>query len=140
MYAARVPEHPHAAIARRAWDAISRGDSESLRGLLAPDLVWHATARHTPWTGGHRGPDAILDFLARVGEVADEFRARLVDVLASEERVLIVFHVQIAVGSRRTELDYLLLARVEGVRVAECWTAPLDPDAIEAFWSGPSSS
>ena len=139
MYAARVPEHPHAAMARRAWDALSRGDSEALRALLAPDVLWHATARRTPWTGGHRGPDAILDFLARVGEVADEFRARMVDLLVSEERVLIAFHVQIRVGSRRVELDYLLLGRVAKGRFAEIWTLPLDPDAIEAFWSAPPS-
>jgi ketosteroid isomerase-like protein len=133
----RVSEHPNAAVARAAWDALSRGDSESLRGLLAPDLVWHATARRTPWAGEHRGPDAIVDFLARVGEVTDEFHATLRDVLASEERVLVVFHVGIAIGARRTELDYLLLGRIEKGRFAEIWTLPMEPDAIEAFWSTP---
>jgi hypothetical protein len=135
VYAAGVPDHPHAALARRAWDALSRGDSAAVRELLAPDLVWHATARRTPWTGGHRGPEAILDFLARVGEVVDEFSARMVDVLTSEERVLVVFHVRLALGGRRTELDYLLLGRVAGGRFAEIWTVPLEPEAIEAFWS-----
>jgi ketosteroid isomerase-like protein len=99
--------------------------------------VWNATARRTPWAGKHRGPEAILDFLARVGEVADEFRAQLIDVLASDERVLIVFHVALAIGAHRTELDYLMLARMQDGRFAEIWSAPLDPGAIEEFWSGP---
>jgi ketosteroid isomerase-like protein len=122
-------------LLRRAWDAIARGDAEALRALVAPEVVWHATARGAPWSGEHRGAEVMLDFLARVGEVTDVFDAQLVDVLASEQRVLVVFHVHLGIGARRLEVDYLLLARVSGGLASEIWTAPLDPDALEDFWS-----
>jgi ketosteroid isomerase-like protein len=126
-----------AQLARRAWDAIARGDAGAVRALLAPDVVWHALARGAPWAGEHRGADVILDFLARVGEVTDVFDAQLVDVLAGDERVLVVFHVRIGVGDRHVELDYLLLARATGDRVTEVWTTPLDPAALERLWEEP---
>jgi ketosteroid isomerase-like protein len=124
------------ALAHRAWDAISRGDAAALRETLTSDVVWRATARNTPWAGVHRGPDAVVDLLARVGEASDFFSAELADVLASEERLLFVFHMTLRRKGRIAQLDYLLLARVRDGRMAEMWTAPLDPATIESFWSG----
>jgi ketosteroid isomerase-like protein len=129
-------EHPNAQLARRAWDAIARGDAEALLEMLAPDLVWRATAQGTPWYGVHQGAEAAIDMLARVGETTDVFDADLVDILASDERVLVLFLVRIAVGGREVELDYLLLGRVVGDRIREIWTAALEPGRIEQFWRG----
>jgi len=131
-------DHPNAQLARRLWDAIARGDAAGLRTCLAPDLVWRATARGTPWSGVHQGADSAIDMLARVGEATDVFDADLVDVLASDERVVILFRVHIVIGARQVELDYLMLARVAGERIAEILTAPLEPATIEAFWQGRS--
>ncbi len=131
-----VSEHPNAALVRRVWDAIARGDADALRSFLAPDLVWRATARGTPWAGEHQGVDAAIDMLARVGEATDVFDAKLIDILASDARVLLIFRVRIVIGTRDIELDYLLLAEVEDARLAQIWSAALDPQAIEAFWNG----
>jgi len=130
-----MDEHPNAAIARRVWEALSRGDAESLRDLIAPDIAWHATARGTPWTGTRHGYDAVVDFLANIGERADVFDAKWQDVLVSNQHVLMIFHVRIGIGARRAELDFVWLARVEKGRFAEVWTLPLDPVALEAFWA-----
>jgi len=132
-----MSERDNAHLARAAWDAIARGDAEGLTALLAGDLVWHATARGAPWAGEHCGAERILDFLARIGEVTDVFDAQLVDVLASESRVMVLFRVRLAVGSRRADCDYVLLGQIADGRFVEIWTAPLDPEAIEAFWAWP---
>ena len=130
-----MSEHPNVQIARRAWEAASRGDVETLLDTLEPDVVWHATARGTPWSGTHRGAEAVVDHLARVGETSERFQATLADVLASDERVLLVFHASFRSRARVAELDYLLLARIDAGRVAELWTTPLDPATLEAFWA-----
>lgn len=131
-------EHPNVELARRAWDAISRGDAESLRETMSPGVRWLATARGTPWAGEHRGHEAVVDMLARVGEVSDFFQAELVDVLASDDRALFVFHAVFRLRGRVAELDYLLLGRVVDGRFSELWTAPLDPGAMARLWA-PSS-
>jgi ketosteroid isomerase-like protein len=127
-------KHPNALIAHRMWDAIACGDADALRSVLAPDFVWRATARGTPWQGLHQGVDTAIDMLARVGEATDVFDAALVDVLASDERVAVVFRVHIGIGAREVELEYLALGRVAGDTIREILTVPLDPAAIEAFW------
>jgi len=100
------------------------------------DIVWRATARGTPWAGTHEGRDAVVDLLARVGEVSEGFKASLVDVLVSEERVLFVFHMSLRGRGRVAEVDYLLLGKVRDGLFSEMWTTPLDPAAIESFWAG----
>ena len=125
--------HPIRVLAEEAWEAVSRSDIDTLRQLWHPDLVWHARGP-TPWAGDHQGVDAILDFLAGIGELTEIFDASLEDLLVSDERVLLLFHVRMARGIHREEFDYQLLGRVIDERVVEIWTAPLDPAALAAFW------
>lgn len=120
-------------LARRAWSAVSRGDTETLSEMLAPDVVWHATGAN-PWRGDHEGIAEILDYLGRIGEMTESFDAMLVDVLSSEDRATIVFRARLERGSRRLDVGYLLLARIASGRAAEVWTVPLDPSALTSFW------
>jgi len=129
-----VAEHPNIALARRAWQALAEADTEALGEILAADVVWHATG-NTPWRGENRGFDAVLDYLARVGEFADAFEARLDDILASRDRVLLVFHASVERDGQRLEVDYLCLAHIEEGRANEVWTLPLDPDSVAHFWA-----
>jgi ketosteroid isomerase-like protein len=131
-----MDDHPNALLARRAWDASSRGDADELRATMHEDIVWRATARGTPWAGTHKGRDAVVEFLARVGEVSEGFKASLVDILVSEERVLFVFHMSLRRRGRVAEVDYLLLGSVHDGLFSEMWTTPLDPATIENFWAG----
>jgi ketosteroid isomerase-like protein len=131
-----MSDHPNARLAREIWNAIARGDADALRNLVTPDLIWRATARGTPWVGEHHGVDAAIDMLARVGEATEVFDADLVDVLASDERVLLIFRVRMAIETREIRVEYLILARVQDHRIAEIWSVPLEPQAIEAFWVG----
>ena len=82
-----MPEQPLLALARRAWEAVSDSDVDELEKLWAPDLVWHALGRGTPWAGDHAGREAVLDYLARIGESVETFDARLDDLLTSPDRI-----------------------------------------------------
>ena len=96
--------------------------------------MWHATARGTPWFGEHQGPDAILDFLARIGESVERFDVDLEDLMVSEDRFAYVMQIHAERGGRSLDVTYLLTARVENERVTEIWTTPLDPGRLQAFW------
>lgn len=126
--------HPNELLARRVWQAVSRADAEELATLVAPDVVWHATTRH-PWQGDHGGVEGAFAFLARIGESVDVFDATLEDILVSDARAMVLFHVSARRGTRRLEASYLMMARVEKARFAEIWTASLDPRAVEDFWA-----
>jgi ketosteroid isomerase-like protein len=129
-----VSEHPNASLVRAALRAVARGESEALRRLCTGGILWHATGR-TPWAGDHEGIEAVLDYLGRVGDAADVYNADLTDLLVSEERAATVMQVSARRGDRRLEVQFLILYRIAGGRIAEVWSAPLDPHATDAFWA-----
>jgi ketosteroid isomerase-like protein len=129
-----MPAKENIELAHRGWAAVSRGDVESLQQVFDENIVWHATARGTPWAGDHVGRDAVLDFLARIGESVETFDARLDDVLASDERAALLLHVSARREHLKLEVDYQLLVRIQRSLVAEIWTSPLDPRVLETFW------
>ncbi len=77
----------------------------------------------------------MLDFLGRVGEAADVYDANLTDLLVSEERAAYVMQVSARRGDRRLEVQFVILFRIAEGKIAEAWTAPLDPRATDAFWA-----
>jgi ketosteroid isomerase-like protein len=126
-------DHPNVDIVERAWLAVAEADVESLEDLWSPDIVWHVTAQN-PWTGDHVGRDAVLDYLADVGEAGEAYEANIEDVLASDDRALIVSRVKARRGDREIDTAQCMLARIEDERIVEVWTLPLDPAAFAGFW------
>ena len=129
-----MPQHPNASLIRDALRAVARGEAETLKRLCADGIQWHATGR-TPWTGDHEGIDAVLDYLGRMGEAADVLDVDLMDLLVSEERAATVMQVSARRGDRRLEVQFVILYRIAEGKIAEVWSAPLDPHATDAFWS-----
>ena len=126
-------KHPNRIIAERAWEAVATSDVASLQELWAPDIVWHVTARN-PWTGDHVGTDAVLDYLAEVGEAGEAYDAGLVDVLVSDDRVLLVCTVNARRSGRTVDTQQCMLARIADGKIAEVWTLPLEPAVLAGFW------
>ena len=128
-----MKQHPNLKLAEASWLAVSDSDVAALEKLWADDIVWHVTGR-SPWTGVYIGRDAVLDYLARVGESGGAYDARLDDVLVSDDRMMLLCHMQLRHADQELEVDQLLLARVEDARIAEVWILTLDPQVLEAYW------
>ena len=121
-------------VATRAWDAVSKGDVAALERLYREDIVWHVSGRG-PQSGDHRGRDAVLTYLASVGENVERFDASLEEVLVGDERIAFVMRAQARRAGRTLDATYILLARLEGGHVAELWSTALDQHAVDAFWA-----
>ena len=67
-------------LARAAWDAVSAGDVNAIHALVSEDVVWHASGRGSR-AGDYHGPAGILDYLAGIGESAEDFDVDLDDIL-----------------------------------------------------------
>ncbi|MCG8590080.1 MAG: nuclear transport factor 2 family protein [Proteobacteria bacterium] len=126
--------HPNADLARKTWEAISSGDVDAVTGTLSEDIVWHVA---TPgrFAGDHVGLEKALEYLASIGELVDEFDARLVDVLVSEDRALLLCRVRAQREGKQLDMDFQFLARLQDDRIVELWTLPHDPGAAGAFWA-----
>ena len=125
--------HPWAGLARRAWEAISAGDGEAFCRLCTPEAVWHATGRGRH-SGEYRGPEAILDYLASIGEDVERFDSELEDILVGERLTAILTRVSGKRQGREIESGFIVLLRIQGDKIAEMWSIPRDQLMIDEFW------
>jgi ketosteroid isomerase-like protein len=130
----RMPVHPHEVIAQELWRAVSTSNVDALGRLFADDLVWHASGRGSR-SGTFRGREAVLDYLARIGEDAERFDSALLDVLVGTDHTALITRVTAKRGDKKLETGFVLLLRIENASVAEVWAVPRDQLAIDEFWS-----
>jgi len=133
-----MSEHPHARLARRAWEAASLGDTEALGHLCTPDLLWHASGRG-PRSGTHRGLDEVFAYLAAIGDAAERFDSQLERILVGGDHVAVLFRVVGTRAGRSLDTGFILIFRIAGERIAEIWAVPRDQYAVDEFWSGRST-
>jgi hypothetical protein len=126
-------EHPHAKLARTAWEAVSTSDVDTLQDVCADDLIWHASGRGAR-SGDYRGRAAVLNYLAAIGDAAERFDSRLDNVLVDENLVAVLFHVTGTRRDRVLDTDFILLFRIEAGRIVEVWAVPRDQHAVDEFW------
>lgn len=127
-------DHPHALLAKIAWEAASVGDAEALAAVCSDDLVWNASGRGKR-SGVYRGQEAVFGYLAAVGDLAERFSSTLEDVLVGSKYVSVLFRVMGERDERRLETDYILIFRIEESLIAEIWAVPRDQYAVDEFWS-----
>ena len=97
-------------------------------------MVWHASG-HGPRSGDYRGIEAVLDYLATLGEAAERFDSHFEDVLVGDNLVAVLFHVTGRRHGRVLDTDFILLFRVDGSVLGEVWAVPRDQHAVDEFWS-----
>ena len=127
-------EHPHAVLAKLAWEAVSVGNAELLSEVCAEDLVWNASGRGTR-SGVYRGREAVFGFLAAVGDLAERFDSTLEDILVGSKYVSVLFRVSGIRGERKLDTGYILIFRIAESRIAEIWAVPRDQYAVDEFWA-----
>jgi ketosteroid isomerase-like protein len=136
MEAAASQEHraeSHGAIARRLWDGIAQADLATLEAVLDPKTVWRVYGS-SPFAGVHVGVDAVLAFLAHVGELADELNSTLLDVFVGERGAVLRYSVHARRGDSHLEIEQLFLARIEAGRVVEAIFSTPDQERYDRFW------
>ena len=129
-----MPIHPHELVAQELWRAVSTADVEALDRVFTPDLEWHASGRGKR-AGTFTGPEAVLDYLAGIGEDAERFDSDLEDILVGNKLTALVTRVTGERGGQKLESGFVLLLRIEGDRIAEVWAIPRDQLSIDEFWA-----
>jgi ketosteroid isomerase-like protein len=128
-----MTEGLHASIARSLWRLTSESDSESVRALLSPDIVWR-TYGTGMLSGELHGPDAVVDLLARTGELTDDLTSDLIDVFASKRGAVLYYRVRALRSLQSLDTEVLLVLRIEGGIVTSVLALPLDSGDAGHFW------
>ena len=127
--------HPSETLIRRLYAARARSDLDTVRAILAADIVWHEPGPDSPFTGHLRGADAVLGMHAQaMALTGGTFRLELHDVLANDDHVVALVNWSAERGGRRLTGREVAVYHVRDGRVTEAWFHPDDAATVESFW------
>lgn len=124
------------ALVRRGYEAFNAQDLDTLRSILAADVVQHVPG-HGPLAGTYTGIDAVLGYYASLGQLTDgTFRAHLVDVHGDGLGHVVAIH-QISAtrnGTSRTSRGSIVFSVIDG-KATDLLEAHADLAGDDAFFS-----
>jgi len=129
-----MTEHPNVQRMREGYDAFAKGDLDTLRDFMMPDVRWHVPG-HTDMAGDYEGVDAVLGFFGRIFERSGgTFRAETIALLADDRYGAAVVLLTAHREDRDLRVQNAQVCRFDGDRIAEFWDTSSDPDALDRFF------
>ncbi|WP_367323125.1 nuclear transport factor 2 family protein [Streptomyces sp. HUAS ZL42] len=131
-----MAEHPHAALVRKGYEAFSRGDMETLRGVLSGDCTHHVPGSH-PLSGDYKGQDAVIEMYGRLfeetgGTMQVELRNILVD---GRGHAVSVHRFTAERQGKRIDETGGIVFRIVGEKATDLDECVADIDKANDFWS-----
>jgi uncharacterized protein len=126
----------NAAIVRRGYEAVNRGDLTMLAELLGDDVSWHTPGR-SPLAGDVVGREAVFARLGRyLAETGGTFRADLKRLLTDEDDRVIGIHHDVAEREgKRLDIFCCTVLELENGRIVGGRDHFYDLRAWNEFWS-----
>ena len=123
--------HPNATVVTQAYEAFGKGDLDTLKGLVSPDVKWHEAGNPETF----QGREAVLERVGMGAAVAADIE--LHDVLADDDHVVSLIRARMR-KPNGDEVSYPVveIAHVEDGMITERW-AFMDavPADVAAFFS-----
>jgi uncharacterized protein len=130
-----VPEHPNAEVVRRLFATFEGNDALALRKFFAEDATWRVGGENLV-AGTHSGRREIVRFLAMLARLTGRtYSARLIDVMASDERAAAFYRATGERQGRQLDIDQVLLFSVRDGLIVDVVALPIHQNAFDVFWS-----
>jgi uncharacterized protein len=123
------------ALIKKVCEAWKKGDVQTIFGLYHDEFVLHYFGR-SPLAGEHRGKAAALGVLAKVQKLTNRQLVEIADVLASDERAIVIARERFERDGKRLEANRIFVYRIRDGKLGECWVYDEDQRAVDEFWSG----
>jgi ketosteroid isomerase-like protein len=114
-------------LTRRGYEAVRRGDLGTIRGILHPDVKWHAGDPEADYACHNR--EQALAFMGRAGNRGPI--GELVDVIDAGDKVVVIMRRAAENNGESTELVANLTTFCDG-QVVEMVHYPNPEDALAA--------
>jgi ketosteroid isomerase-like protein len=131
--------HRNEDVTRRMWTAVADGDSEALEEVLAPGVIWRSVGNN-PLSGEYFGPSAVIEYMAKIGDLADELTSTLEEIFTNSNGAVALHRVQARRGPRSLDMEYVIRLRISDGQVVSALSIPIDQAANDEFWSDAASS
>lgn len=127
--------HPNDTLIRDLYESRALNDPESVREMLAEDVVWHEPDLDNPHTGDLHGPDAVLAMIREAQRLTGgTFQLSPREVVAHGEHAVALIDWSAERDGERIEGKEVAVYRVRGGKIAEASFHLDDPATDEAFW------
>ena len=126
----------HVQRLRDGYDAFGRGDLDALRGLFAPDMVWHVGGNN-PLSGDYKGIDAVFEFFGRIfAETGGTFKNEVHDVLANDSHGVALVRQSGERNGKKIDTNAVHVVHYNDQgQTIESWFVPEKAAEVDAFWS-----
>ena len=127
--------HPNEEIARKATEALTKGDVEGFLALHAVDVVIHFPGR-SPMAGDYRGKDGVGEMLQQQMQMIDappELETH--DIVANDRHTIVLNKTKASRGGKILEQDQVVVMHIEGGKIAEVWLQFSDQQAMDEMAS-----
>jgi uncharacterized protein len=122
-------------LVRRGYDAFSNGDMDTMRTILAGDVVWHASGQG-PLSGDFQGVENVIGEFGRLfQESGGSFRVEVDEILAGEHSVVALARATASREGKMLDERYAHIFNFRNDQVSEAWVINYDQAKTEAFWS-----
>lgn len=122
--------------ARRGFEAFDKGDLDTIRELLDPDVVWHVSGR-SRFARDYRGIDDLFGnfFAPIISETGGTLKNEVHDILASDKHVIVLFTQRAERQGKKLEARFAQISHNRDGKVTEAWFLTDDAYALDDFYS-----
>jgi ketosteroid isomerase-like protein len=125
----------NAALIKSAYDAFSRGDTESVFAVFAENIVWHVPDRG-PLSRDYRGHGEVAGFFEHFMSLSKgTFRIQIDEIFANRDRVVVLCTESASRAGRSWSSPQVHVWTVKDGRATAFWEYEGDQQGEDEFWS-----
>jgi ketosteroid isomerase-like protein len=125
----------NAALIKSAYDAFSRGDTQSVFAVFAENILWHVPGRG-PLSRDYRGHGEVAGFFEHfMGLSEGTFRIQIDEILANRDRVVVLCTETASRAGRSWSSPQVHVWTVKDGRATAFWEYEGDQQGEDEFWS-----
>jgi hypothetical protein len=125
----------NAALIKSAYDAFSRGDTQSVFAVFAENILWHVPGRG-PLSRDYRGHAEVAGFFEHfMGLSEGTFRVKIDEILANRDRVIVLCTESASRAGRSWPSPQVHVWTVKDGRITAFWEYEGDQQGDDEFWS-----
>jgi uncharacterized protein (TIGR02246 family) len=129
-----MTEHANAELFQRGYAAFQAGDMDTVRSLLADDVVWHNPGSNH-LSGDYRGADAAMGLFVKFFEDSGgTFRVDVHDILADDTHGVALITASGSSGGKAMNSRSAHIAHLVGGKLTESWIFAEDQREVDEFW------
>jgi hypothetical protein len=122
-------------LIENAYSAFARGDIPTVLRAFDERILWHVPGRG-PISGNYRGHKEVLGFFQRFMQLSEgTFRIRIDDVLANDERVVVLVTESARRNGREWSSPQVHAWTIRNGKASIFWQFQGDQQTEDEFWS-----